>query len=372
MKISIDIRSLQANRKTGVWVYTQNLIEAISRIDKNNIYYLIGSGIRVKKEDIIINIIGPNFQKIILRIPDREFMYKDILWNNFILPTSCLKRKIDIFHQPAGHSLPRYGKFKKIITIHDLRTLHIKDFLPQDIDGMKTACKIADAIIAISEFTKKDILQHLGAEEKKVHTIYNGISTWIKQIKDEVLLGRYREKYSLDKPFIFCLGMVPRKNIPRLLDAFAKSKCIKDILLVLAGSSGGHLPQYKQKVKELGIANYVRMYENVPEEDLSYFYSDAIGFIFPSLLEGFGLPLLEAQKCGCPVACSNTSALPEVVGNSALLFDPYSINEISSAIDKIAYDARLRESLTKKGYENLNRFSWDKSAKQMVRIYESL
>ncbi len=371
MKISIDIRSLQANRKTGVWVYTQNLVEAISRIDKNNMYYLIGSGIRVKREDIIIDV-GVNFRKIILRIPDREFMYKDILWNKVVLPISCLKQKIDIFHQPVGHSLPMCGRFKKIITIHDLRTLHIKDFLPQDIDAMKRACKIADAIIAISEFTKKDILQHLDAEENKVHTIYNGISTKIKKIKDEVLLEHYRKKYSLNKPFIFCLGMVPRKNIPRLLDAFAKSKYVKDVLLVLAGSSGGHLPQYKQKVKELRIEDYVRMYENVPEKDLSYFYSDAVGFIFPSLVEGFGLPLLEAQKCGAPVACSHTSALPEVVGDSALLFDPYSINEISSAIDKIVSNARLRESLTKKGYENLNRFNWDKSAKQLVKIYEGL
>ncbi len=370
MRVCIDITSTQAPRKTGLFVYTQKMVEALSKIDSKSIYYLLATGIRVKKQDLSLKV-SSNFHKIIVRIPDRKFPGKKWIWNQILIPSICAITQSKIFWQPTGHQIPTSSSIKKVITIHDLRSLHIQDFLPQDIEGLKMAVKKADAIITISNFTKKDIITHLNAPEEKITVIYNGVEQ-NPIIPSEEKIKPFLSRYKINKPFFFCLGMVPRKNVPRTIEAFASSNLLNDTLLIFAGAHGGFLDRYQKLCQKLQITNHIRFLTDVSEEEISILYSQAVALIFPSLFEGFGLPILEAQSYNCPVICSNTSAMPEVAGNSAILVNPHSIEEIKNAMELIFHNSNLREELMKKGKENIKRFSWEKSANKLLSLFQLL
>ena len=367
MKIAIDVRTVQAHNRTGLWAYTQGMVEGLSCVDDLNDFFVLGAGLRVKSSGLPLSV-GTNFKRVILPVPDRNFTGKGLVWNDIAIPLFCHINKVDIFWQPAGHRLPSRGAFKKVITIHDLRSLHLKDFLPQDIDGLKKAVKIADKVICISDFTKRDVIGHLGADEEKVRVIYNGVDN-ISPVRDGNAISDFKARLGIDKPFLFSLGMVPRKNVERSISAFAKSGANKDFLFVFAGAHGGFLSRYVDLADRLGLGNSVMFLERASSEDLRFLYSAALAFVFPSLFEGFGLPVLEAQICGCPVITSNVSALPEVAGDSALLVDPYSVEEISNAMKMVVYDTNLRASLIEKGLLNAQRFSWERAGKELLEIF---
>ncbi len=369
MRIAIDVRTTQAHSRTGLWAYTQGVVEGLSCVDFEDSFFLLGAGMRVRPGDLPLNV-GGNFQKVILPVPDRSFLGSRFLWNEVMLPGFCSVKGVDVFFQPAGHRIPSWGRFRKFITIHDLRSLHIDDFLPQDIDGLKRAVKLADGVICISEFTKNDVVEHLGADEKKVFVVYNGVDR-INRAQDEAEIVAFRERLGLDRPFFFSLGMVPRKNVRRSIEAFAKSGLSDDFYLVFAGAHGGFLDEYKALAQGLGLGKAVVFVDYIDENDLRFLYSSAIVFVFPSLFEGFGLPVLEAQMCGCPVMCSNVSALPEVVGDSALLVNPYSVDEIASAMRRLAEDENLRRQLSERGLNNAQRFSWQTCAKNLLNIFSN-
>ena len=369
MKIGIDVRTLQASAKTGLWAYTQSMVEALSRVDKDDDFYLFARGMRYRP-DRLPGRFGSNFRKVVIPVPDRRFYRDEFLWHQVALPATCALLGLDLLWQPASHTLPRWGKFRKVITVHDLRTLHIDDFLGQDIPALKRAVKTADAVVCISEFTRQDAIRHLGAEEDKTVVVYNGVTPLPEVCEEEIV--RLRERFAIDRDFVFSLGMVPRKNVPNSLKAFARSGLAGSLLLVFAGSHGGFLPQYQRLVEELGIGEWVRFIGAVSDRELAGLFRSARVFLFPSLFEGFGLPVLEAQSVGLPVIASNTSALPEILGDSALLVDPYSVEEIGNAIRRLAYDESLRDELIRKGQENVRRFDWDESAKRLLNLFRSV
>lgn len=371
MKIAIDVTTLQARSKTGLWAYTEGMVKALSNVDSQDLFFLLGRGLRVNAEDLRVSI-GANFKKVILRIPDRRFWGEKVIWNDFALPFFCSLNGIDLLWIPAGHWVPKGGGFKRVLTIHDLRSIHLKDnFLRQDIEGLMDAVKRADCIVCISEFTKQDVIEHLAADESKVRIVYNGVDR-IERVKEEDVLVSWRSRMGLTREFFFCLGMVPRKNVKRSLKAFCHSGLWREMDFVFAGTDGGILEEYKQLAEDLGIGKSVKFWGIVDEESLRFLYSSATAFVFPSLFEGFGLPVLEAQMCGCPVIASNVSALPEVLGDSSLLVDPYSVQDISLAMDRIVRDEKLRRVLIIRGYENVKRFSWEKSARALLGVFREL
>ncbi len=369
MKIGIDVRSLQASAKTGLWAYTQSMVEALSRIDKDDDFYLFARGLRYRAERLPGRF-GPNFRKVVIPLPDRRFYRDEFVWHQVATPLFCSAVGVQVFWQPAGHALPRWGSFRKVITIHDLRILHINDFLGQDIPSLRQAVKTADAVVCISEFTRQDVVRHLGAEEEKTVVIYNGVMPLPELSEEEVV--RLRERFEIDKDFVFSLGMVPRKNVPNSLKAFARSGVAGEMLLVFAGSHGGFLSEYQHLARELGIEEWVRFIGAVDDRELAGLFRSARIFLFPSLFEGFGLPVLEAQSVGVPVIASNASALPEILGDSALLVDPYSVEEISDAIRRLTHEEALRNELIRKGRENVRRFDWDGSAKRLLNLFRSV
>lgn len=319
MKVGIDISQIVYGG-TGVATYTQNLIDNLKIVDQKNTYVYFGSSLRRPL---------PGFW----RFPPTIL---DILWNQLhIMPVENLIGKIDVFHSSDWTQPPT--KAKKVTTIHDLVVyLYPESSHPKIVATQKRRLewvkKEGDLIIAVSESTKKDIIEILKIPEEKIRVIY------------EAANPIFRPVIKKTKPYILGMGQLKsRKNIERLEAAF-KSLELKDV--------------------ELKIAN------NISIENLVELYSNALCFVYPSLYEGFGIPVLEAMACGCPVITSNISSLPEVGGQAAIYVDPLSVNDIT---EKIKYVLSLnRERLTKEGFAQVSKFSWEKTARETVKVYEEL
>ncbi|HUV05756.1 MAG TPA: glycosyltransferase family 1 protein, partial [Armatimonadota bacterium] len=237
----------------------------------------------------------------------------------------------------------------------------------------RRAVKKADAIIAISESTKRDIVELLGAPEHKIYTTLLGVDPPYRPVSDE-RKERVAREHGLGHSTILYLGTLePRKNIPALLAAFSqarKSSPAKDCTLVLAGGKGWFFNQTFKLVEDLGLKESVRFTGYVPAEDLPALYSAATVFVYPSLHEGFGLPPLEAMACGTPVITSNASSLPEVVGDAGIMVDPYNVEELAGAILRVLCDPDLRQEMSAKGLERAKKFSWEETARQTLKVYE--
>jgi glycosyltransferase involved in cell wall biosynthesis len=285
----------------------------------------------------------------------------------------------------TNHHLGRYGLFLKvpyIITVHDLiryfdlnggepfihRPNHRDRFyLSLDYKGIRKAAKI----IAVSQTTKRDLLQHLGVPEERVSVVYEGIDHQV---------FRPVERRILDYPYLLFVGSEhPRKNFVRVLRAFAKLKRerrFKDLKLVKVGKAGGAEVEFRkrtlQAINELNIPHEVVFTDYVAEEDLPAYYSGAECFILPSCYEGFGFPPLEAMACGCPVIASNVASLPEIAGDAALLVHPQDTEEITKALYQVLGDDRLRKDLISKGIDRAKGFYWEKTARETLAIYESV
>jgi glycosyltransferase involved in cell wall biosynthesis len=272
----------------------------------------------------------------------------------------------------------RFANFLKvpfIITVHDLARIKmhfIKETL-KERTGLwldKKGIKKANIIIAISEYTKKDLVEFLKIPFEKVEVIYNGID--LETFKPS------NEK-PFDFPYIIYAGSErPRKNLGRLLEAFARIK--KDfpelkfvkVGLDAEGGSANFRTLTLRKIKELGLEREVIFTEQLEDEELAKYYSGALLLAYPSLYEGFGFPPLEAMACGCPAIVSNVTSLPEVIGDAGILFDPYNIDEIAQAMRKIIEDEKLREKLMKKGFEQVRKFNWDETAERTYKLCKKL
>lgn len=282
----------------------------------------------------------------------------------------------DIFHLPH-QQFARYSNFINkpcIITVHDLSlqcstlfnlSTRMKLYLEFDILGIKRA----KHIIAISEYTKNDLISLLRICPDKISVVYQGIN---HQIYHTQKVNPFDFKYIL-----YVGSEQPRKNFTSLIKAFCilkKNKNFTNLKLVKIGSPGLDADRKKtiDTINEFCLQKEVIFTGFIPEADLPMYYSNAACFILPSLYEGFGLPLLEAMACGCPVIASNITAIPEVVGSAGILVNPQNINEIASAIEQVLSSEELRDKLVEKGFEQCRKFSWERTTSETSRIYESL
>ena len=372
MRIAIDSRILVSHFRGGILVYTERLIEQLSQIDPANRYGLLFSGLRLDPGEVQLNV-GPNFKRTVLPVPDREFAGKAFLWSELAVPLYCAWKKADVYHLPAFHELTHFPGVKRVITIHDLRSKHIEDVEAQDLDAIRESCRVADAIITVSDFTKTDVVRYCDVPARKVTTVHLGVDEIFGVVDDGPRLEQFKERLGLRKPFFLCLGLVPRKNIDRLVEAYAAFRHKDDVSLVLAGHLGGQwVDRYKGLIKDHGLEQHVILPGAVSTEDLLLLYNTAHAFVFPSLCEGFGIPVLEAMACGAPVLTSNISALPEVVGDAALLVDPLDVAAITRGMETLAEDDELRRQLVEKGKLRARLFTWRRMAEQILKLYRSL
>ncbi len=372
MKIAIDSTILVSNFRGGILVYTERLLEHLSRIDQRNHYQLLFAGLRLRTEDVPLET-GPNFSRHLLPLPDREFTGRTWLWTEAALPAFFALQRPDIYHLPARHELPSSSRVKTVITIHDLRTLHIQDGDPQDLDAIRRSLGRADHVITISNFTKDDLLREMKVPEEKITVVPLGVDEQFRRLEDRTPVAAIKERLGLDRPFFLSLGLVPRKNIDQQLEAFARFPLRGEFILVLAGHLGGaHVDRYRRRIQDLGLERDVLLPGAVNLDDLILLYNAATAFLFPSRLEGFGIPVLEAMACGAPVITSNGSALPEVAGDAALLVDPNDPADIAGAMSRLTEDPSMCQSLSQKGIARAALFSWTRMAQRILRVYESL
>lgn len=282
----------------------------------------------------------------------------------------------DLYHLPH-QQFARYSNIINkpcVITVHDLSlqcsslfnlNARMKIYMKFDILGIKNA----KHIIAISKYTKSDLISKLNISPDKISIVYQGVDHNIY----------YPQKpHSFDFEYVLYVGSEqPRKNLISLFKAFyilKKNNKFKDLKLVKIGGPGLEADRKAtlDTINEFGLQEDVIFTGFIPEADLPMYYSNAACFILPSLYEGFGLPLLEAMACGCPVIASNITAIPEVVGDAGMLVDPQDIKGIASAIEQVLSDEELREKLIEKGIEHARKYSWDKSARETLNIYNEL
>jgi len=281
-------------------------------------------------------------------------------------------KKLDLFHFPTG-SAPYFYKKDFVITVHDVAIyLHPEWFSSGQWFSTRfvfpRSIKRAKKIIAVSGATKRDLMARFKVLEYKVEVVHEGLTF------SEDSVGDFRQvlsKFGICKPYILFVSTVElRKNIPSLIWAFAKfHESHPEYSLLLAGKKGLGYGESVKAVEEARLGDSVKFFGYVSLEEKKLLLKNAAAFAYPSLYEGFGLPILEAMAMGIPVVTSNTSSMPEVAGDAALLVNPHSVNSICDALEKIVFDKQLNNRIVQRGLERVNKFSWEKTAGETLRVY---
>ena len=371
MKIAIDATIIR-KENTGTGFYIINLINGLAKIKDGNDYYIFMNN-KLSKE--FFNFENNNFHIINKNFKNRIFR---VIWQFFLFPFELKKLKVRVLHSP-NYITPLFKLgFKVIVTIHDLtfylfsekftvtKRLLFKYMLPLFI-------KISDKIIAVSNNTKKDILKFFKISERKVIVTFESYPeyyTYNNDSNDQNILT----KYGIGSKYLLFVGMIePRKNILSILKSFKEIDSDLELDLVIAGKKGWYYKEielYLEKLLRIGIKNKIIFTGYVSEPELKYLYQNAFIFIYPSIYEGFGLPPLQAMACKVPVITSNLSSLPEVVGNAAIMVNPYDINKISEAIRTLYNDFDKRSELVNKGVIQAKKFSLENFAKNTIDVYK--
>jgi glycosyltransferase involved in cell wall biosynthesis len=280
----------------------------------------------------------------------------------------------DVLFVPA-HVLPLVHPKASLVTVHDLGYLHFPQAHPWrqslylDLSTRWNA-RCAVHVLADSKATKVDLVTHYAILPDKVTVAYPGHDETLAPVKDTVAIEAAKARYHITGDYFLYLGTLqPRKNLARLIDAFAALK--SDAMLVLAGKRGWLYDDLFSQVRRLGLEKQVIFPGYIAADDKAALLSGATAFAFPSLYEGFGLPVLEAQACGCPVITSTTSSLPEVAGDAALFVDPTNIEAITHGMQRLIADLSLRRRLAGLGLANVRRFSWEACAQSALSAIEA-
>jgi len=410
MVIGVDASRAFKDKKTGTENYSWHLISEFAKLKTEAKFRLY-----LKKTPQIP--FPENFETKVISLPR--------LWTQIGLAFECLKNPPDVLFIPA-HTIPwiKRPNLKTVVTIHDLGAEYLPQYhkFPSKIYlnwSTELAVRFATKIIAVSESTKKDLVKRLGADEKKIEVVYEGVDH--KNFKYQISnfeRKKVLEKYKLEKPFVLFVGTIqPRKNVEGLIWAFAKvmaniikaspaglhstltssldsgctqvgsqrllpALCIakpqkldqifNELSLVIVGNYGWDYEKILSLPKKLGIENRVRFLGYVGEDETPILYNAASVFVLPSFFEGFGLPILEAMACGCPVITSNVSSMPEVAGDAAVLVDPKNDDEIARRILEVLENEKLQDELKKKGIARAKEFSWEKCAKETFKVLEGV
>ena len=365
MVIGIDASRSAKDERTGTENYSYNLIKALIALDRKNRYVLY-----FDKTPQFFEINQPNVSTRLLRAPR--------FWTQGRLAWECFLRPPDILFVPA-HTIPvvRRPNLKTVVTIHDLGAEYLAEYhrFPQKIYlnwSTKYVSVQASHLISVSNSTKKDLITTLSVPSKRISVVYEAVNRELFFPRTKHEIAQTRAKYGLAGKYFLYVGTIqPRKNLERLIEAFAKAK-LEHTDLVLAGPGGWLNEEIYKAPEKFNISNHVRFLGFVPDEDLPALYSGAIGLTFPSLYEGFGLPLLEAFACGCPVLTSEGGATEEVAGDGAVLVDPKDIKKITAGMNKLATNADFRQKLINKGGDRVEDFSWEKSAREVLKVFEKV
>jgi glycosyltransferase involved in cell wall biosynthesis len=268
---------------------------------------------------------------------------------------------------------PFITRIPAIVTVYDLSFVHYPEKFPVSQrlylrSQTARSVKQARRVITISEATRQDLYHHFDVPLEKINVVFPGVESYFRQISQQSL-NTFRIEKNLLKPFILHVGTLqPRKNIPVLLDALAALKN-RDINLVLAGGKGWQYDEIFSQIKNLGLTDQVRFTGYVRDEELPFWYNAAKVLVFPSVYEGFGMPIIEAMACGTPVIAANSSSIPEAGGEAALYFEPYDVEKLTQQLAEIFENDNLLLNMRQSGFLQAQKFSWDRAGTETVRIY---
>jgi len=364
MLVGIDASRAVTDRPTGTETYSQRLIQALLQLDSDHVFRLY-----FRSAPSPTHFEGAEF--CVIPFPR--------LWTHLRLSSEMALRPPDLLFVPS-HVVPLIHPVHTIVTIHDLGYLHFPSAhpWPQRIHldlSTRWSTRAASQVLADSATTKADLVRYYGIDPQKITVAYPGIDESVGPVKDHSQIQATLRKHAISEDYFLFLGTIqPRKNIRRLVDAFAQvvaRSATPELQLVLAGKPGWLCEDLSEHIATLGLTDRVVFPGYVADEDKAPLLSGALGFLFPSLHEGFGLPVLEAQACGCPVVTSTTSSLPEVAGEGALLVDPQDVDAIAAAAIRLAGAPELREELRARGFANIERFSWQICAETVMRVVET-
>ena len=368
MVIALNLLYLIPGVVGGTETYARSLINALAENDDENEYAVF-----LNREAADIDVTpGPNFRRIVCPVMamQRAMRYT---WEQGVLPLQLLREKPDLVHS-LGYVSPLAARCPQVVTVHDVNYLGHK--------GRRTAIgrrafqffveqtvKRADRVITVSEFSRCEIVKHMSVSPDKVTVVHSAGREAANGLVDESTPSEVVRDVS--RPYILAFSSLSaHKNIPRLISAFSRISSSVPHSLILVG----HLPEKSSVRTEIETAGDDRIHFTgyLPNSDVDALMRGASLFAFPSLYEGFGLPILDAQHAGVPVACSSAGALPEVAGKGAVFFDPLSVDDIANALKRCLLDMDLRLSLVAQGYENARQFSWDRTARETLDVYAAV
>jgi glycosyltransferase involved in cell wall biosynthesis len=382
LKIVIDVRRI---RDFGIGTYIRNLVHALAKLDDRNRYVLVAA----PQDARMLSGLPENFE-IAIRADDDTGVVGEVTFPMFLRRFSAHVHHIPLNRVPL--LMPR----PYVVTIHDMASL-----LYGDQFGVRMSLRRyrfrrgllrADRVMAVSASTRRDVINMLGIPSGRVRLVYGAPSPEFFQRShaadaraagprtEERERGRILERYQIHYPFLLYAGNIrPQKNIPRLVEAFAVVRnelashpVYGNLRLIIIGDEIARNPSVRRAVIHSRVENCARFLGFVPFDTLRIFYECAAAFVFPSLYEGFGLPPLEAMASGTPVVTSNVSSLPEAVGDAAVLVNPENVFEIARGIRDVLLDTDLRAGLIRKGKEQAARFSWERTAREMIKTYEEV
>ena len=352
-------------RGAGINWYIYNLLTHLPRVDHDNRYTaFLGDG-RFTDSELALKL---------ARLPTSRPVVR-IFWEQVVQPFALRKEGVDLLHALAFVT-PLLSPCPAVVTIYDLSFLLYPESFKRSKRfylGLFTrlSARRARRIIAISKSTKRDVVRLLGVPPEKVAVIYCGIDEAFHPLAED-RVAAFRSKRGLPERFILFVGTIePRKNVTRLIEAFADLRfAICDLRLVIGGAKGWFYDDVFARVEELGLEGQVMFPGYIPASELPLWYNAAELFVYPSLYEGFGLPPLEAMACGTPVITANTSSLPEVVGEAGLTVDPLDAEGLAETMRRVLDDGALRQEMRERGLQRTKGFSWIKTAQETVQVYQ--
>lgn len=380
MHVGIYTLFLYPGQIGGIETYLRQLVAALGRVDRVNRYTLF---VGEHNRSLFGKMTFPNIEIVTISTrPSSASLASRVLRKLKLIPGYIAGQlhahPVDIIHYPGSTIDQPEIRTPCVLTLHDIQQEYFPQFFSPEVLAwrkatFKPSAQKARHIITDSEFTRQTIIERYRVSPAKVHTIHFAVGDTF-QPAPTLSTSHIRHKYRLPERFIFFpANPWPHKNHARLFQALRllEQKYGLSCPLVLSGVFESEQAHLQALLDSAGVAGQVRVLGYVPYEDLPGLYAAAAALVFPSLFEGFGIPVLEAMACGCPVICANTTSLPELAGDAALLIDPLDVAQIAEVIYNVLSSEALSKSLREKGLERVKNFSWEKAARETIKVYES-
>jgi glycosyltransferase involved in cell wall biosynthesis len=378
MRIGINAIGFAPGKMGGVETYLRALVQQLQAIDKENGYTLLCDEWNAAE----LALPNANFDSKVCTYPRKTMrkLVRDILWKGAridVLRAKPRYQQLDVVHHPFTTMKPEWGRLPSVLTFWDMQHEFYPEFFSQrELEKRnrtyRPSVATATRIIVSSLFTRDCLVERYGVSPEKIDVVYTGVSPECRRVSDAKMLASVAERHGLSRPFLYYPAATwPHKNHKTLLDAFniLVRRQGFDGDLVLTGIAMQSSDEIAAKIKELGLDGRVKVLGYLKREELPCLFSMARMMVFPSLFEGFGIPIVEAMACGCPVAGANATSLPEVIGDAGALFDPSNAGELAELLWSLWQDEARLSAMREQGYKRVRLFDWRLTAEQTLAVY---